>query len=107
MRSGAMPAALMATNSPLARGLAAWIMRATVSLPEPAEPVISTRLLAGATLAIICRNCWAARDRPIRPSGVRAWVRRRRFSRRRLADSMARSTISNSRSDLNGFSRNS
>ena len=56
----------------------------TSSLPEPGGPEISTRLLAGATLAISWRSCWAAAERPIRPSGVMAWVRRRRFSRFRL-----------------------
>ena len=49
-RSGVMPAALTARTRPWRDGLAAWISRAEVSLPAPAGPVISTRLLAGADL---------------------------------------------------------
>src|SRR5271154_221548 len=60
-----MPAAFRAMNSPLARGLAAWISRATISLPEPGGPEIRSRLLAEATLTIRCRSCWAAAEQPI------------------------------------------
>ena len=102
-----MPAALIATNSLRVRFDAPWINRATVSLPDPGGPEIRTRLLAPASLTIIWRSCWAAIDLPVMPSGVIAWVRRRRFSRLRVAASSARSTTSNSRSDLKGFSRNS
>ncbi len=102
-----MPAALTGTNSPFARWLEAWISRAEVSLPAPAGPVISMRLLAGATLAMVWRRCWAAAEPPGKPSGVALSVRSRRFSRFSDADSSARSTTSSSRSDLNGFSRKS
>ena len=97
----------MATNSARARGLPSWIWRATSSLPDPAGPEIRTRLLAWATLAMVLRSAWAACDRPIRPEGVMVWARRRRFSRLRVAASMARSTTTTSRSDLNGFSMKS
>ncbi len=89
------------------RLLEPWISRATSSLPEPGGPETSTRLLAGATLAISWRRAWAAADLPIRPSELKLCTRRRRFSRLRLAASRARSTTSSRRSDLNGFSRNS
>jgi len=90
-----------------ARGLAAWIRRAAVSLPDPGGPEISTRLLAAATLAIIERSACAAAEAPTMPSGTMAWVRSRRFSRLRFAASKARWTISKSRSDLKGFSMKS
>ncbi len=85
-----MPAAAIGTNSLLARWLELWIIRATSSLPEPGGPAISTRLLAGATLVMICRSCWQAWEWPIRPSGVRLWARSRRFSRRSCEASRAR-----------------
>ena len=65
------------------------------------------RLLAWATLAMVPRSAWAAWDRPIRPDGVIVWARRRRFSRFSVAASMALSTTTTSRSDLNGFSMKS
>ena len=37
-----MPAQLTGTNGALARGLSAKIARATISLPTPLSPVIST-----------------------------------------------------------------
>ena len=75
--------------------------------PRELPPEIITRLLAGATFAIMPRSCWAAWEWPIMPSGVRVCTRRRRFSRRRALVSRARWTTSSSRSDLNGFSRKS
>ncbi len=56
MRSGAIEAALMATNGPPSRGLRSCSRRATSSLPEPAGPVISTRELVCATRSIAARR---------------------------------------------------
>ena len=42
-RSGARMAQFSATKGPSARRDCVWIMRATVSLPEPGAPVMSTR----------------------------------------------------------------
>ena len=97
----------MATNSARARGLFSWIWRATNSLPEPAGPGIRTRLLAWATLLMVERSACAAAERPIRPLGTMVWARSRRFSRLSVAASMARSTTTTRRSDLNGFSMKS
>ena len=62
MRSGAMVAQLMATKALAARRERAWISRAATSLPEPAGPVIRTRLLVGAILSIRARSCAMAED---------------------------------------------
>jgi hypothetical protein len=56
MRSGVMVAALMTMNGPLARDDCAWIIRATISLPDPDGPTIRTRLLVGATRSIVVRS---------------------------------------------------
>ncbi|MNS88169.1 hypothetical protein D3C72_1221330 [compost metagenome] len=76
-------------------------------MPEPGGPEISTRLLAGATLAMVPRSSCAAADFPIRPVGAMVWARRRRFSRFSEAASNARSTTTTKRSDLKGFSMKS
>ena len=52
-----------------------------ITVPEPGGPEISTRLFAGATLAMVVRSAWAAADRPMRPVGAATWARSRRFSR--------------------------
>ena len=52
------------TNGPSARFEPWWISRATVSLPAPEAPVISTRLPVGATRSIWVRTLAAAPDEP-------------------------------------------
>ena len=64
-RSGAMVAALMATNGAASRFDWAWISRATTSLPEPGGPEISTRLPVGATRLIALRTWVMAALPPI------------------------------------------
>ena len=54
----------MATKALPARRERAWISRAATSLPEPAGPVISTRLLVGAILSISWRSCVMAEELP-------------------------------------------
>ena len=60
-----MAAALSTTNGPSARADLACITRAASSLPQPDGPVISTRLLVGATLSIAWRSWLMAAERPI------------------------------------------
>jgi len=82
-------------------------MRATTSLPEPAGPVISTRLLAGATRSMIWRTWWMAAERPTSWVSVPARRRSSSFSRLRRMASIARLTASTRRSAANGFSMKS
>ena len=56
IRSGDIDAQFRTTKGPGARREWAWMRRATTSLPEPAAPEISTRLLVGATRSIACRS---------------------------------------------------
>ncbi len=53
--SRGIAAALTATKGPSARGLAAWMARATSSLPVPLSPVIRTGTLRGATLPTVLK----------------------------------------------------
>ena len=106
-RSGRMVAQLRATNGPSARRERACNMRATTSLPEPAGPVMRTRLLAGATRSTAWRTWAMAPDWPNNSVSVPARNRNSSFSRRRRAASMARSTSRIMRFAVNGFSMKS
>ena len=79
-------------------------MRATISLPEPAGPAIRTRLSVGATRSIAARSWAIGVETPISSASSPTRWRSCWFSRLSRAASMARSTISSSRSALNGFS---
>ena len=107
MRSGVMVAAFSVTNGPPARAEAAWIARATISLPEPEGPRIMMRLLVGATRSIVWRRWLMALDVPISSTESPLRFLRSLTSRRSLEVSSARSQISTSRSALNGFSMKS
>ena len=63
-RSGLIIAAETTMNGALARGLQLWIIRAAISLPTPAGPVISTRLPVGATRLIVARTVLIATELP-------------------------------------------
>jgi hypothetical protein len=76
-------------------------------LPEPAGPVISTRLLVGAILSIIWRSCEAADDTPTNSASSPARSFNSCTSRRSRAASSARSATCTSLSALNGFSMKS
>ena len=95
------------TNGPSARLEPWWISRATVSLPAPEGPVISTRLPVGATRSSWLRTLAAAPDEPTNVTSPPARRRRLTFSRRSRSASMARSTTSSRRSALKGFSMKS
>ena len=82
-------------------------MRAATSLPAPAGPVMSTRLLAGATRSMPWITSRSADESPIRSTSLPARSRSSSFSRLSRAASIARSISSKSRSDLNGFSMKS
>lgn len=56
MRSGVMVAAPTVTNGPPLRADAAWIARATISLPEPDGPTTMMRLLVGAARSMFWRS---------------------------------------------------
>ena len=64
-RSGTMAAALSTTKGPSARADFMCMTRAASSLPQPDGPVISTRLLVGATFSIAWRSWLMAVERPI------------------------------------------
>ena len=95
------------TIDPPVRPDAEWIIPATISLPAPGGPVISTRLLVGATFLIADFSCEIPVDVPIRSSTCPTLRRSSSFSLLSRAVSMARLTIGTSRSDLNGFSMKS
>ena len=69
MRSGIMAAALMTMNGPLTRAEWPWMARAASSLPAPAGPTISTRLLVGETFSTVWRSWFIDDDLPTRVEG--------------------------------------
>ena len=99
-----MEAALSTTNGPSLRCELSCITRATSSLPEPALPRISTRLLVGATRSRAARSWFMAGDLPIISELTTERSRSSRTSRCSLEASSARSVTSSSRSALKGFS---
>ena len=62
----------MGTNGPLARGESLWIVRATISFPEPVSPVISTEAELGAAISTMrmtsCIGFDAPTSSPSRPA---------------------------------------
>ena len=75
-----------------ARGLHWWIMRAAISLPTPAGPVMRTRLPVGATRLSVARTLLIATYAPLSWSSCPTCCRRVSFSRRRRSVSVARAT---------------
>ena len=55
---------LMATNGLFLRGLSSWMVRATISLPVPLSPVISTDAVLGATISTRWKISCIAREPP-------------------------------------------
>ena len=102
-----MVAQLSTTNGPSARRERACTMRATTSFPDPASPVMRTRLLVGATRSMAWRTWLMAGERPISSLSGPARSLNSSISRLRFAASMARATTSTRRSALNGFSMKS
>ncbi len=96
----------MVTNGWSARGPAAWIARATSSLPVPVSPEINTAAEASATWAMLARS-W--RIGALCPSSgcaarlARSVRRRRAFSRVRDRSRYARSQSARSASSANGL----
>ncbi len=107
MRSGCMVAQLSTRKRPVARRERSCRERATISLPDPAEPVIRTRLPVGATFATACFSWFMAIELPSRSLGGPARRRSSSFSSLSWADSIARSTTSSRWSALKGFSMKS
>ena len=63
---------LMATNGPVARGESLWIVRATISFPEPVSPVISTDAELGAAISTMRITSCIALDAPTRSPSLPA-----------------------------------
>ena len=107
MRSGVIVAALSDRNGPVLRAEAAWMARATISLPEPDGPMIMMRLLVGDTRSMVWRSWFMAADMPIRSKLSPERCLRSETSRFSFEVSSARSAIRIRRSALNGFSMKS
>jgi len=89
-----------------ARGEAAWMARASSSLPVPLSPVISTVAWLCATRSTFSSTGRIAADSPIsRISGFRSSIVRRitSFSRRMFRSRTARSIRMATSSELKGF----
>ena len=102
-----MAAQLTSMNGPCRRGLAAWMARATSSLPLPFSPVISTRAAVGPTLSIRARTPCSAGLEPTMACAWSAARLNRWFSVARTDRLSALRTVTSSRSLSSGFSRKS
>ena len=105
--SDGIAAQLSLMNGPSARLEWSWIARATSSLPVPFSPVIRTRPVVGAVLAILSKIARIAPLAPIIANSARARSRRRAFSRARRANDSVFWTVSSSLSPVSGFSMKS